>query len=92
VTRRDEKDQPPRGKVGHAADRRRQFEEERGLNGPRELDPERMADGDTAIPGAPEQNEPPAGADNADIDGDADPRSGPRGSLTGPGTEQGGGR
>jgi hypothetical protein len=60
MTRRAE-DQDAGG-LGHAAERRRQFEQERGLSdGPRELqvDQEEAAKQDTGAPAPPEEDQPP---------------------------------
>jgi len=61
MTRRDE-DQDAGGLGGRAAERRRQFEQERGLSdGPRELqlDQEEAAEQDTGAPAPSKEDEPP---------------------------------
>jgi hypothetical protein len=67
MTRRDE-GHIPGDPGGHAAERRRQFEQERGLSGrPQELnlDQEGATDEDTDIPTpSKEEEEPPTGQDD----------------------------
>jgi hypothetical protein len=61
MTRHDE-EQVPRSPDGHAAERRRQFEEERGLSDPEEvqLDQEEATDDDANTPTPPKEDEPPS--------------------------------
>jgi hypothetical protein len=59
MTRRDEEDQTPRRPGGHAAERRRQFEQQRGLSDPRELPDDELPEEDSNAPAQPDQGASP---------------------------------
>jgi hypothetical protein len=62
---RDDGEQEPGRRGGHAGERRRQFEQQRGLPGPRrlDLDAQKAPEEDTEVVAPPEQDER-AGDDN----------------------------
>jgi hypothetical protein len=63
---RDDGEQEPGRRGGHAGERRRQFEQQRGLSGPRrlDLDAEKAPEEDTEVVAPAEEDEPAGGDDD----------------------------
>lgn len=64
MTERDEEDQTPRRPGGHAAERRRQFQQQRGLSDPLELPGDEVSEDEVSkdepdVPGQPDQDGSP---------------------------------
>lgn len=64
MTERDEEDQTPRRPGGHAAERRRQFQQQRGLPDPLELPEDEVSEDEVSedepdVPAQPDQDGSP---------------------------------